>query len=125
MRGYAHHEKRSGHSSTSTRDASDSRIVYWHRELPPFDAEPMGEHVVEATSNRVPGTLAHREELWDQCYKDLMDKAAARLEQEVSRLGGYYAHVLDESIDSRHDDVKGQAWLHGLFTYMVYGKCRD
>jgi hypothetical protein len=40
--------------------ASARQIVYWHRELPPYNAEPMGEHVIEAASRRVPGTLAHR-----------------------------------------------------------------
>jgi hypothetical protein len=38
--------------------------VYWHRELPPIDAEIIAEHVVEANSSRVLGTLAHRDELW-------------------------------------------------------------
>lgn len=97
-----------------------TNIVFWHRELPPFDAEQMGEHVVEATSARVLNTLAHRDELWDQCYEDLMVRARTRLEQEVVRLGGNYAHVLDESVDSRHDDVTGESWLHGCFTYMLY-----
>ena len=23
---------------------ADGKIVYWHRELPPLDAEPLGEH---------------------------------------------------------------------------------
>jgi hypothetical protein len=49
-----------------------------------------------------------------------MVQAQARLEQEVVRLGGNYAHVLDESVDSRHDDVTGESWLHGSFTYMLY-----
>ena len=31
--------------------------VYWHRELPPLDAEPIGVHTLEATSSRVSGTL--------------------------------------------------------------------
>jgi hypothetical protein len=31
-----------------------------------------------------------------------------------------YAHVLDESIDSRHDGATGEAWLQGRFTYMLY-----
>jgi hypothetical protein len=48
------------------------KITYWHRDLPPADAEPMGEHTVEATSKRVPGTIAHQDELWNQCYEDLM-----------------------------------------------------
>ncbi len=39
---------------------------------------------------------------------DLMKRACARLEQEISRLGGTYAHVLDESVDSRRDEVTGE-----------------
>jgi hypothetical protein len=101
-----------------TRDGS--QVVYWRQELPPFDAEMMGEHVIEASSSRVPGTIAHRDELWDRCYDDLMSQARARLEQEVSRLRGHYAHVRDESIESRYDDVSGEAWLHGRFTYALY-----
>jgi hypothetical protein len=82
----------------------------------------MDEHVVEAVSSRIPGTLAHRDELWDRCYDELMAQARERLEQEVARLGGHYAHVLDESVDSRHDDIAGEAWLHGRFTYMLYSR---
>jgi hypothetical protein len=104
----------------NTVTTAKSRIIYWHRELPPFDADAVAEHVIEATSHRVPGTLVHRDELWGQCYETLMTSAAARLEQEVARLGGHYAHVLDESIDSRHDAASGEAWLHGRFTYMLY-----
>ena len=98
----------------------DRKVIYWHRELPPVEAEAMGEHVVEAASDRVPGTLVHRDELWNECYEDLMAHAAQRLEQEVARLEGDYAHVLAESVDSRHDAVTGQAWLLGRFTYMLY-----
>ena len=96
------------------------KITYWHRELPPSDAEVMGEHTVEATSGHVSGDSAHRHELWDRCRDDLMAQTRTRLEQEVARLGGHYAHVLDESIDSRHDEAKGEAWLHGRFTYVLY-----
>jgi hypothetical protein len=81
-----------------------------------------GEHTVEATSCRVLGTLAHRDELWDRCYDDLMNRASERLKQEIERLGGHYAHVLDESIDSRRDDASGETWLHGFFTYALYRK---
>jgi hypothetical protein len=28
--------------------------------------------------------------------------------------------VHDESIDSKHDDAAGEAWLHGRFSYMLY-----
>lgn len=95
-------------------------IVYWHRDLPPLDAEPVGEHTLEATSHRVSGSFAHGDDLWDECYRDLMAQARGRLGQEVARLGGHYAHVLDESVDSRRDDAKGEAWLHGQFSYVLY-----
>ena len=104
--------------TTSTPSAAG--IVFWHRELPPLQAEPIGEHTVEAVSERVPGTLAHRDEIWDQCYADLMARTHTRLDQEIARLGGDFAHVLHESIDSRRDDVRGEAWLRGRFTYVLY-----
>ena len=96
------------------------QVVYWHRELPPITAEVIANHVVEATSGRVPGTLSHRDDLWDRCYRELMAAARARIEQEVVRLGGDFAHVHDESIDSRHDDAAAEAWLHGRFDYVLY-----
>lgn len=101
-------------------DPGTVKIVYWHRELPPLDAELMAEHTVEATSRRVPGTIAHRDELWDECYRELMASAEERLGQEVARLGGDFAHVFDEAIDPRHDDAAGEAWLHGRFNYVLY-----
>lgn len=104
----------------NTTDAMKAHVVYWHRDLPPLDAEAMAEHVVEATSARVPDTIAHRDELWDRCYADLMAQANVRLEQEAARLGGQYVRVLDEVIDTRHDGATGEAWLHGTFTYMLY-----
>jgi hypothetical protein len=97
----------------------NQKVIYWRRDLPPLDAEQIGEHVVEATSIRVKGDLAERGELWDQCHDDLMARIRDRLEQEVARLGGHYAHVLQESIDSRHDDASDEAWLHGRFTYVL------
>jgi hypothetical protein len=57
----------------------------------------------------MPGTIAHPDELWHACYEDLMTQARIRLEQEVARLGGHYAHVLDEVIHSRRDEVTGEA----------------
>jgi hypothetical protein len=94
--------------------------VFWHRELPPIDAEMIADHVVEANSSRVPGTLAHRDELWDRCYQELMAVAEGRIRNEIARLGGDYAHVHGESLGAKHDDVAGDAWLHGTFTYMLY-----
>jgi hypothetical protein len=101
-------------------EANCGRVIFWHGDLPPVDAEPMGEHTVEATSRKVPGTLAHQDELWNRCYEDLMSQLRIRLKQEVDRLGGHYAHVLNESVDSRHDAVTREAWLHGRFDYMLY-----
>jgi hypothetical protein len=103
--------------------APASPIVFWHRALPPISAEVMGEHTVEATSGRVEGTIAHRNELWDRCYQELMEQARVRLEQEVGRFNGHYAHVLEEVIDTRHDDATGETWLRGRFTYVLY--CRS
>jgi hypothetical protein len=96
------------------------KSVFWHRELTPIDAEMIADHTVEANSNRVPGTLAHRDELWDRCYQELMAGAEGRIGDEIARLGGDYAHVHGESIGAKHDDVAGEAWLHGTFTYMLY-----
>lgn len=98
------------------------KTVFWHRELPPLGAEVIGEHTIEATSARVPGALVHRDELWDASYRDLMVRTARRLEQEVGRLGGDYAHVLRETIEPRRDEVKNEAWLYGRFTYALYRK---
>jgi hypothetical protein len=94
--------------------------IYWHRELPPRDAAAVGAHTVEATSSRVPGTLAHRDEMWDRCYGELMDHARARLEQEVTRLGGDCAHVLAEHLEPRRDERTGEAWMYGRFDYELY-----
>jgi len=96
------------------------KTIYWHHELPPLDAELMAEHTIEATSGRVPGTLSHRDDLWHRCYRELMANTEARLAQEIARFGGDCAHVHHESIDTRHDDAAGEAWLHGGFSYMLY-----
>jgi hypothetical protein len=104
--------------NTIRNDAT--KVIYWHRELPPLNAEALDEHTVEATSSRVPATLAHRDDLWDRCYGEMMAQARLRLQQEVARLHGDFAHVFDETIDTRHDDAKGEAWLHGRFGYVLY-----
>ena len=108
-----------------TMDDNEAKIVFWHRELPPLQADLVAEHTVEANSSRVPGTLAHRDELWDQCYRELMANAESRLVQEVARLGGDFAHVHDEAIDPKHDDAAGEAWLHGRFSYMLYRRPQE
>jgi len=72
---------------------------------------------------RVAGSLARRDDLWDQCYRDLMARVHLRLDQEVHRLGGDYAHVLDETIGSRRDDRIGEGWLRGCIKYVLH-ECR-
>jgi hypothetical protein len=94
-------------------------VIFWHRELPPLEAVALGEHFVEAISARVPGRLARRDELWAHCHRDLMKQATIRLRQEIVRLGGRYAHVMEESITSRHDETTGEAWLTGRFKYTL------
>lgn len=96
--------------------------VYWHRSLPPLDAEPIGEYTLEATSSRVPGTLSHRDDLWNRCYQELMLNTEARLVQEIARLAGNYAHVHDEWIEPRRNNAAGEAWLYGRFSYVLYRK---
>ena len=97
-----------------------AQITFWHRDLPPVDAEPIGDHTLEATSRRIPDLIARRDELWAACHAELMAHARERLEQEVIRLGGRYAHVRDEVIEPRHDPISGEAWLHGRFAYVLY-----
>ena len=104
----------------TTRSGESSKVVYWHRELPPVSAEVIADHTVEANSGRVRGTLSHRDELWQRCYDELIANTMARVSQEVARLGGHYAHVHGESIEVRHDEAAGEAWLHGRFSYMLY-----
>jgi hypothetical protein len=48
-----------------------------------------------------------------------MARLQDRLRQEITRLGGDYAHVLEESIDSRRDDATDEAWLHGRLNYSL------
>jgi hypothetical protein len=98
----------------------NGQIVFWHRELPPLHSEPVADHVIEATSPRVSRKLAYRDELWDRCYHQLLDRVCVRLEQEIRRLGGDYAHVLKERIEPRHDDRTGEAWMYGRFDYELY-----
>jgi len=58
-------------SSAGRERGSDdprSRFVYWHRDLPPLDGELLDEHVLEAKSDRVPGSIERDGELWDHCH---------------------------------------------------------
>ena len=47
-------------------------------------------------------------------------RARARIGDEVTRLGGSCAHVVDEVIAVRRDDGSGDFWLSGTFRYVMY-----
>jgi len=103
----------------------ERKVVYWHRELPPLAAEPLGEYIVEANSVRVIGDFAHDSELWERCYRDVLAQMEHRLKQELHRLGGHYAHVLEETIGSRRDDHSSEVWLHGRIKYLLLSRPRE
>jgi hypothetical protein len=48
-----------------------------------------------------------------------MARLQDRLRQELARLGGDFAHVLEESIDSQRDDSTDEAWLYGRLRYSM------
>lgn len=95
-------------------------IVYWHRELPPLDAEPIGEHSLEANGPRLSDTAANRDALWNERRDSFAAVVRMRIGQEVTRLGGRFAHVLDEHMEIKRDAALGEAWMHGRYTYMLY-----
>jgi hypothetical protein len=97
-----------------------AKTVCWHRELPPLNADVICEDEIEANSDRVRGAIVQHGELWQACYNALMEHTQERLEQELSRLRGDYAHIHDEHIDSHRDDASGESWLHGRFHYVLY-----
>lgn len=104
---------------SSSRDTAP-KFVFWHEELPPLDGEAIQENAIEAVSDRVSGFIDRHGELWHRCYDTLMEHTELRLEQEIKRLGGHFAHVLDEHVDSKRDDATGESWLHGRFSYVLY-----
>ena len=96
------------------------KFVYWHLELPPLSADVIGDDTLEATSGRVSANLSHRDDAWERCYADLIERARVRLEQEGRRRGGDCVHVKDELIEPRRNEATGETWLYGRFRYVVY-----
>jgi hypothetical protein len=101
------------------KDGMTNKTVFWHRDLPPVTADVIGEAMLEADSIHVSGRLADRDRLWDRCLADLKTETERRLEQEIRRCGGQYAHVLSEITDTRRDDTKDEVWLHAIITYVL------
>ncbi len=93
--------------------------VYFRRELPPLSESIEGEHIVEADSPHLPLGSLH-DELWSRCADPLAQEATRRIEQEVRRLGGSCAHVVDEQIDPHTDYNSATTWLHGRYTIILY-----
>jgi hypothetical protein len=94
--------------------------IYWHRDLPPLDAELMGEHSVDAVSESVAYRFDERDELWQRCSASLRERLAERLEAEIDRLGGDYVHVLEEDVTPHVDHPTGKYWLIGRVRYTLY-----
>jgi len=87
------------------------KIVFWHRELPARGESRSGTHCRSQQQSRSRNARAScRDELWDQCYRELMANAENRLVHEVTRLGGPFAHVDDETINPKHVEAAGEAW---------------
>lgn len=108
------------HRGGAVTETLGFKAVYWHRDLPPIDAQPIDEHSIEASSPRVPDTIALHDVFWGDSERLLASEVEHRLAQEVSRLGGRCAHVLDERIEVKRDPVLNEAWLHGRYTYVLY-----
>ena len=49
-----------------------TKVIYWRRDLPPLEAEQIGDHVVEADSRHVKEDLSERGTLWDQRHDDVI-----------------------------------------------------
>jgi len=95
-------------------------IIYWHRELAPLSEQMEGVHEVTACSERVHFDWADHSTLWKRCHDDLMPRGEDRIRQEVHRLGGSCAHVLEEQFTSKRDDATQEFWLEGRFRFMMY-----
>ena len=79
-----------------------------------------GEHTVQATSDWVGYSFAERDKLWAACHANLLSNTGERIAQEVERLGGSCAHVLEEDIAPKIDNSLDRYRLEGTFTYVLY-----
>lgn len=96
------------------------QVIYWRRELPPLSEQIEGEHEVEAESPHIHQEAGRRDAMWSASYGPLMEEAERRILQEVARLGGSCAHVVDEVITAKTDDASALFWLRGRFQYVMY-----
>lgn len=95
-------------------------VVYWKRDLPPLSEEIEGEHEVEAESSHLHYDCGRREAMWATCYGLLQQAAEERIRQELRRLGGSCAHVVDEAVTAKTNDADAVFWLRGRFRFVMY-----
>ena len=103
-----------------SEDPVSPKVVYWRRDLPPLRDESIGEQEVQARSASVALSSVEHDQLWADCYPNLLQAASERITQEVLRLHGSCAHVLDEKIEAKTSYATGEYWLEGRFTYVLY-----
>ena len=97
-----------------------TQVVYWRQELPPLSELLEGEHEIEAESAHVHYDFGDRQAMWRECYGLLATVAEERVRQEISRLGGSCAHIIEEQITARTDDGSALFWLRGRFRFLMY-----
>jgi len=108
-------------TSADHPDMTDRQTrIYWHRDLPPLDADAVAEHTVDAVSDKADYHFDRRDELWHDCAPSLRAHLVERLEAELDRLGGAYAHVLEEDVTPHVDHANAQYWLIGKARYTIY-----
>ncbi len=94
--------------------------IFWHGDLPPLEAEMLDEHWVVARSDAVKYRFDHKTELWAQCVDSLRVNLEHRLGQEIRRLGGDYAHILDERVVPKIDHESDTYCLEGRYDYVLF-----
>ena len=97
-----------------------TQVVYWRQELPPLSEMLEGEHEIETESQHVHYSVGGREAMWSACYGLLQTATEERLRQELGRLGGSCAHIVDEQVTARTDDASAMFWLRGRYRFLMY-----
>jgi len=98
---------------------SEKRI-YWHSDLPPLEDKIAGKYQVTAESDPIPLDYRHKDELRGRSEPSLALRLEDRLGQEIDRLGGHCAHILEEHITPVIDYHNNQYRLRGTYTYVLF-----
>lgn len=93
--------------------------IFWHRDLPPEGARPLGSHELEANSPPTTWRYGDRDALWAE-HQPLLDAAVRqRLTQELDRLGADFAHVVEEHVEAHIEVNAGTFELRGRYGYVA------